>query len=222
MGVRLDRQDPAAARSPYRCGVPPMNRISRKPPQSPHAHSGHCQWCGDPVRPGPTGRDRGWHQGRDEEPDCLRTYFIANGHHEAAKRALVARDGGRCQDCGQCCYVAVKHMTYWGAGEVARDPDSGRCSEYPHSVVSWHRIKAWQIEHEVPLWSIDRSLPWEQLIQYWLLPNLRTCCEDCHKAKTAREAVQRAKEKRQHRKLGPGRSKEPAPSLLSRDGQRLT
>lgn len=51
---------------------------------------------------------------------------------------------------------------------------------------------AWEIDHVVPLWSVDRTLPWERLIQFWRLGNLSALCKACHRAKTAREAQQRA------------------------------
>ena len=58
----------------------------------------------------------------------------------------------------------------------------------------------WHADHVIPLWLVDRTLPWAKLIRYWLEDNLQVLCEKCHKVKTAEEAGQRAKIKRNQTK----------------------
>lgn len=53
-----------------------------------------------------------------------------------------------------------------------------------------------QIDHIVPLWSLDRTLAWSKLIAYWRIGNLQALCDRCHKRKTAREATDRHARKR--------------------------
>jgi hypothetical protein len=111
----------------------------------------------------------------------------------------------------------VKHdgARPWTRGPgIAREPDgpfSVLCRE--HWAINWQQIGGWfcpvdagtieyQVDHIVPLWSLDRSLPWDSLIHYWLPGNLWPLCTRCHKAKTKREARQRADLKRLDEKQG--------------------
>lgn len=50
----------------------------------------------------------------------------------------------------------------------------------------------YELDHIVPLWSVDRTLPWGELIRFWMLPNLQALCVPCHAEKTAAETTQRA------------------------------
>jgi 5-methylcytosine-specific restriction endonuclease McrA len=174
------------------------NRV-RKPPPSPHQGSKTgCQWCGEPVPPGPTGRKRTWHQ---ENPNCLGLYKITTSA-ESARAALLDRDGGRCQGCGTMCYRAEPGSTFWPDDGYGPYRWYGRPIEYPMSVIRWVTVRKWHGDHDVPLWSVDRDLPWEKLIGFWSIDNLQTMCDQCHKTKTAAEAKQRAKEARIRAKAG--------------------
>lgn len=51
-----------------------------------------------------------------------------------------------------------------------------------------------EVDHIVALWMVDRDDP--DAWKFWLIANLQLLCERCHKAKSAREAKMRAKEKR--------------------------
>lgn len=54
----------------------------------------------------------------------------------------------------------------------------------------------WQVDHTLPLWAADGE------VAFWGLDNLQTLCHPCHKAKSAAEAKQRAKEARCRWKFG--------------------
>ena len=49
-----------------------------------------------------------------------------------------------------------------------------------------------QVDHRFPLWKVDRAQPWARLIRYWMAENLDALCVECHKAKTAAGAAERA------------------------------
>lgn len=53
-------------------------------------------------------------------------------------------------------------------------------------------------DHIVPLWKVDRTLPWPKLIRYWMIDNVSALCIPCHQEKTAKEAVERAAIRRAH------------------------
>jgi hypothetical protein len=53
-----------------------------------------------------------------------------------------------------------------------------------------------EVDHKVPLWSVDQTLPLEQLRFYYGPGNLWLLCPACHKAKTKREAAERAAQRR--------------------------
>lgn len=48
-----------------------------------------------------------------------------------------------------------------------------------------------EYDHDIPLWKVA-DLPDVARRQYFLPVNIRRRCQDCHKAKSAREAAQRA------------------------------
>ena len=166
------------------------------------------------MRLGPTGRKRRWHRGDNGEPDCLTAYTIARSSGEL-RRQLLARDGGACQCCGFQCVVLRDADRRGLAGHyvgVVR-------ADAPFSYLRRVTARAWIGEHVIPLYSVDRSKPFDHVIWYWSLENCETRCINCAAAKNAREAKARAKAKRQRRKFGPkGREQKP---LLGLDGRRL-
>lgn len=115
------------------------------------------------------------------------------------------------------------YMPHKGGYHNARYSSLGRYREYPagpfspiwkdyHDVhfggwsgwfsrVSFHWRSDAQIDHIIPLWRVDRSKPFAEIIAYWRLGNLQILCGDCHKAKTAREAGERAAMKREAQQL---------------------
>jgi ferredoxin len=194
-------------------------RSLRKPPPSPHARSGGCQWCGEPVRPCPTGRKRTWHQGHDGEPECLHAYRLAMwGSY--LREVIEARDKGVCAQCGFDCMGPANYRprSEYGIGGVILDRDGTR----RWTPIKWVHVRGFICDHVTPLWTVDRTLPWERLIWFWSAANVQTLCQLCSDAKTALEATQRAKERRVHRKMGPGRAKAEPEPLRGTDGQRLT
>lgn len=50
----------------------------------------------------------------------------------------------------------------------------------------------WDADHIRPLWSAPRDMTLADRDQWFGLPNLQTLCQPCHKAKSAREAAERA------------------------------
>lgn len=76
--------------------------------------------------------------------------------------------------------------------------------QQPNGYTPWHHEPAggpycavtpchlkYEIDHIVPLWSVDRTLPWAKLIVHWRLGNCQALCDPCHKRKTAAEARER-------------------------------
>lgn len=64
-----------------------------------------------------------------------------------------------------------------------------------------------EIDHVVPLWSVDRQAP--EAAKYWTVENLQLLGQPCHKKKSALEAKQRAKEKRIRKRLNGERRERP-------------
>lgn len=193
---------------------PPVDH--RRPPL-PHwdAPARRCRWCG---QDGETEQFGGheyavggwWHE------DCLTAYAIAVSS-KAQRHFVGKRDLGLCAGCGanaeQAMYRAMladpnPPFYGWQIVRVMRrwiDPDF-RCvanstwfrpAPVPAGVLDalppW---QPWEADHIVPLWSVDRALPWEDVIRFWSLENLQTLCVDCHRAKSARETSTRAAAKR--------------------------
>lgn len=187
---------------------------TRRPPL-PHYRQrfwGYCRWCGEAIeRPdGSLNRRRSWHH------DCVALYNLAVGP-AAYAREIALRQGGICPDCRDPLFAQKPHRAEgvgrpgwwvcWIAGK------SVSASGY-FCGVSWPLLPC-EIDHEVPLWSVDKTKP--DAIRFWLWDNLRARCIPCHRAKTAREAVVRAKERRQSAKQGISRGKPAKRKLRVRD-----
>ena len=67
-----------------------------------------------------------------------------------------------------------------------------------------------EVDHDTPLWSVDRAAA--DAWKYWTAENLVLRCSPCHKTKSAREAKQRAKEKRLNGTTGQNKRKAKIPS----------
>lgn len=188
--------------------LPPM--ITPVPPR------GFCRWCGGAITS--KGRDdRAWHKGRDGERNCQREYVLTSANRYQ-RQAVFDRDGGKCHDCGKVCEPGVKVDP-----NCQRDGGSERTSSiYVHEVdlaffrsiacdigwlgyllaagpycpVAFVATHTWEVDHDFPLWLVDRTKPREEIIKYWMLGNLVTRCISCHKLKSKAETAQRAKGRR--------------------------
>ena len=171
---------------------------------------GVCKWgCGRPVaKPALY-----WHK------ECFEAYSL---HTRAAdqKAFLIERDGRRCAMKG-CGAVPVKwlHDTY-GHREFADTrrfytPEPDELAKLwptdPAAGIPWRDLtpeqraygehyRVWQdcaleVDHRVPLWEVAH-LPPDERRPYFGPENLWLLCQACHKAKTKREAAERAAQRR--------------------------
>jgi 5-methylcytosine-specific restriction endonuclease McrA len=155
----------------------------RRPPLHHDARSGGtCRWCGEAIlhesgaRDGEANLRRSWH------PDCVEAYKLA-AWRKAQARFVKKRDGACCAACG----AAPKK---WLASR-RRSIDRQTRGRY----VRVRRACALELDHTVPLWSVAH-LPPEARRAYYGPDNLKLLCPTCHRAKTTREAAERAARKR--------------------------
>jgi hypothetical protein len=164
------------------------------------AKRGHCSWCGEVILVRKLGiaevsLRRGWHDGRDGEPNCLHQLKL-HTDREVQVNHVLARDGVGCCDCGQ-------PEGRWTQGGYPSDPDKLRAwgpkweRWYPAEIwVGEFAMVSWstrlELEHETPLWSVAH-LPDEERRPYFGPDNLKLRCRRCHAVKTKREAGDRAK-----------------------------
>lgn len=147
---------------------------------------GWCQWCGGELE-GKNAKRRGWHDGREDEPNCAYEYRLRT-RLEEQYAYLVDRDGERCWDCGETPLKVIRgHLIThidWGGG---------RATEY---VGNWCQIEikpALDVDHEIPLWMVAHKAP-DELRPFFGPENLRLRCsrgQCCHQLKTAAEATLR-------------------------------
>jgi 5-methylcytosine-specific restriction endonuclease McrA len=183
---------------------------------------GFCRWCGGKITLGKF-KQRNWHDGRENEPDCLWLYQVAT-LSDAQRRAVFARDGGKCHDCGETpdrlsrlnpvyrSWPQVRKDDFYIHDESERSRLGGTVEwrgKYliaagPYCVVEFIEKHTWEADHDFPLWLVDRTKPREEIIKYWSIDNLVTRCIACHQRKTAEEAAQRAKGKRLRGLTGTG------------------
>lgn len=93
------------------------------------------------------------------------------------------RDGACCAACGD----SPKKWLASRRGSIDRETRA--------RYVRVRRTCALEIDHTVPLWSVAH-LPPDERRGYFGLDNLKLLCPPCHRAKTAREAAERAERKR--------------------------
>lgn len=152
----------------------------RKPATYKSHGKGLCNYCALPIE----GRGS-WH------PACLHVYKMANWP-QYARDIIFKRDHGVCCACG----VAAEKWsreTYWCGGSMSRylwPTEIGQAPDPDHNdrgkVTEIHRVPDWHLDHIVPL--IDGGGTDETSMQ--------TLCPTCHKAKTKREAGERAARRR--------------------------
>jgi hypothetical protein len=155
---------------------------------------GTCRWCGGSItyppahkRGGYLDKRRGWHDGRNDEANCLKEYFL-HSDHSAQYKHLKERDGEDCWECKGRPLVWSRDTpcTRW------RDPTGVYVGQY--TPVWWGKADL-EVEHTVPLWSVAH-LPDDERRPYFGPTNLRLMCVPCHKRKSAKEAKQRAETKK--------------------------
>lgn len=159
-----------------------------------------CQWCGEgPIlhyggkRKGEPNTRRAWHDGREDEPDCLHEYYL-HTRRDVQFRFVAERDGLKCCDCGAS-------PEKWVRGPETSQPiyrdhpkwESGLSYIARYTIVE--RRTALELEHDIPLW-LTTHLPDEERRRYFGPTNLLLRCRVCHSKKSAREAADRAKTNR--------------------------
>lgn len=133
---------------------------------------GHCGWCGEPMwrvnKAGETkpDRTRNYHRAERGERDCRKE---ADGSYCFSARTALkweARNRGEtelhCADCGALCWRAK--------------------ADSPNDEYNGREFEEWQADHDIPIEDGGEHV----------IENLRPRCTPCHKAKTAREAADRA------------------------------
>jgi 5-methylcytosine-specific restriction endonuclease McrA len=141
----------------------------------PHATAprGICRWCGLAiVRPdGRPDRRRNWH------PACVETYKLCWPSH--ARQRVRERDAGICAGCG-----TVTRRLRRSRPITPRPHDPRYAGPYCRAV--WVERHGWELDHIVPL--VDGGTH--------ELANMQTLCRLCHRAKTVREAMERARRRK--------------------------
>jgi len=146
----------------------------RRPPV-PHWEkgAGFCRWCGEAVlNPNGSTSKRRWH------PACVSAYKLAAWSAEQ-RSVCFERDKGVCGVCGldtvEQIVARYPHMSQLRAELMCRRSGGA----------------FWQADHIRPL--VDGG---GLDLEYFAKENLRTTCTACHKAKTKREAGERAARRR--------------------------
>ncbi len=167
----------------------------RRPPRPPgwKAERGWCTFCAGKILEWNGYRwiwrhRKGWHL------ECLRAWFVCSNPIFA--RAMVfRRDRGICADCGE---NTIQAWSEDWLHEILAEIDL--IHERPQDGFALPNLGPWELDHEYPLWLVDRQQA--DALKYWSINNLATRCCICHKAKTAREAQNRAKVKRHQIRRG--------------------
>ena len=140
----------------------------RRPPMPQVFHAGVCTWCAGEIvypethkRAGERNRRRRWH------PDCVIAYKLAISSTEQ-RRAVFARDHGRCAECGASkrrkVVVRWRVRRYRSADAIVRAALRRRC---PTPIVISGCFSGvdpvlsmpWAADHIIPLWQAPRHLP---------------------------------------------------------------
>lgn len=172
---------------------------------------GVCKWgCGKPV-PKPAIY---WHK------ECFEAYAL-HTRLDHQKQFLLKRDGQRCAMVG-CGCVPTKWLAYPGRNEAYRpdqplywgtpaEQEAWRAERWQWPSTSWRdmtpeqraigeftaieRACALEVDHRTALWEVAH-LPPDERRWYFGPENLWLLCPACHKAKTKREAADRAAQRR--------------------------
>ncbi|MES2903287.1 MAG: hypothetical protein V4696_03800 [Pseudomonadota bacterium] len=166
--------------------------------------AGWCRWCGGYIE-GRYRKNRNWH------PDCKQTWLL-HYDRDAQTRFLIERDGYDCWDCKQggrwwrLDLVVPKYAWQGVPGCMARPRTNADWDRlFPlagtrvdgvivglYSSIQWRpHCGGLEVDHDTPLWSIWH-LSDEERRPFYGPDNLRLRCQTCHKAKSKREAAERA------------------------------
>jgi hypothetical protein len=179
---------------------------------------GWCKWCDEAILDPLSGRphrQRMWHQ------HCADEYLL-HTRAEQQRAFLIRRDGQQCAhpSCGvvnpeRWVGGAVYAKLTWAShrrlftdlgsaewlDQLWERPEDAPWADFARGgplhglgdTQDIERVTALQVDHKTPLWSVDPSLAWPERRWFWGPGNLWLLCPDCHKAKTAREAGERAR-----------------------------
>jgi hypothetical protein len=166
----------------------------RKVPMPEWPGPGSCRWCLEPTIY-ETGKKKGEPAKRNWHNACYYEYRL---HTEIAAQFdfLFSRDGPRCQICGAGGYAS--------AGEIRIRPEGMSWAEFYDADKQQLPLKTilkpaivLEVDHVIPLWrawsfggDLEARRRWYGPANLWLI------CIECHKAKTAIEAAERAAVKR--------------------------
>lgn len=172
---------------------------------------GVCKWgCGRPVEKPALY----WHK------ECFEAYAL-HTRLDHQKRFLIERDGQRCamKGCGRVpmkwqagpviqLVVTPGRKLYWGTPEEQAEwaarlwsrPEGRWQDMTPEERATGdqqdiERACALEVDHKVALWTVAH-LPDDERRWYFGPGNLWLLCPRCHKAKTKREAAERAAQRR--------------------------
>lgn len=129
---------------------------------------GFCKWCGGEIFYGPEHKKAG---------------------QRNTRRCWHRADPGDAPE-NECLFISAIAKGFPAMRIAVRARDHGVCA--------WCGIvdPKWEADHIVPLRSLDRDLPRQEILAFWCLDNLQTLCPEHHKEKNAREGRQRARMRR--------------------------
>lgn len=156
---------------------------------------GWCTWCETNIlKPGgaEVNTRRGWHDGRNGEPDCLWDFYC---HTRAPDQlaAIIRRDGPRCACCGEI-------SGRWGGrhpidpGERRSRPEAYWRKAYPENTyVGPFTQTQWasglEVDHRLALALVVIEIAPAERWRWWGPMNLQGLCHACHAAKTRADVV---------------------------------
>lgn len=104
-----------------------------------------------------------------------------------------AVDGRRLSWHETCLGVYFLHTRLDNQFAFLKERDGPVCAWPDCEITTYQGL---EVDHKVPLWSVDQTLPLEELRWFYGPGNLWLLCGPHHKAKTKREAAERAAQRR--------------------------
>ena len=173
-------------------------------PECPNDGKRRCAWCTEEII-----HKRAWQM--SWHPECKRIWLL---HYDrnAQTDFLIDRDGFDCWDCRRGGRwwredLVLARFAWEALPDCAPRPktEAQWQERYPHAglkidgvIVGLYSRVRWrphcgglEVDHEIPLWKIWH-LPDDERKPYYGPENIRLRCNACHKAKSKREAAERA------------------------------